>query len=94
MGESLSSNCFQYKMDQIFGPIEQCCGITDNLVMYNYTLEDHDRVLITVLVTAKQVDLRFNPDKCIFRCIRIPFFGMLIGANGIRPDSMKIKAVN
>ena len=67
MGASLSSDCFQHKMDQIFGPIEQCCGITHDLVIYGYTLEDHDIVLFTVLDTAKQVGLKFNPDK-INRC--------------------------
>ena len=91
MGTSLSNDCFLYKMDQIFGPIEQCCGIADNLVMYGYTLGDHDRVLFTVLDTAKQVGLKLNPDKCSFRCMQIPFFGMLIGADGIRPDHRKLK---
>ena len=36
MGASLSNNCFQYKMDQIFSPIAHCCGITDDLVIYSY----------------------------------------------------------
>ena len=49
MGANLGSNCFQYKMDQIFGPVEQCCRIEDDLVIYAYTLEDHDRVLFIVL---------------------------------------------
>ena len=64
------------------------------LIIYGYTLEDHDRVLFTVLDTAKQVGLKFNPDRCIFRCMQIPFFAMLIGANGIRPDLKKIKTLN
>ena len=38
---SLSSNCFQYKMDQISGPIAQCCN---DLVIYSYSEEDHDHV--------------------------------------------------
>ena len=48
MGASLSSNCFQHKMNQILGPIEQCCAIADDLIIYGHTLEDHDRVLFTV----------------------------------------------
>ena len=81
-------------MDQIFGLIEQCCGTADNLVIYGHTSEDHDRVLFTVLDTAKTVALKFNPDKSIFRCKQILFFGMLIGADSIRPDPKKIKALN
>ena len=42
MGASLSSDCFQYKMDEIFSPIAQCCLMTDDLVIYSYSEEDHD----------------------------------------------------
>ena len=42
MEASLSSDSFQYKMDQIFGPIQQCCSITNDLVVYSYSKEDHD----------------------------------------------------
>ena len=94
MGASLSSNCFQYKMDQIFGPMAQCCGITDDLAIYSYSEEDHDCALFQVLDMAKHVGLRFNPDKCIFKCTQIPFFGILIGADGIMPDQKKIEALN
>ena len=52
------------------------------------------RVLFTVFDTAKQVGLKFNPDKYIYKCVQIPFFGMLIGADGIRPDPKKIEALN
>ena len=46
------------------------------------------------LDTAKCVGLRFNPDKCIFKCTQIPIFGMLIGADCIRTDPKKIDALN
>ena len=51
MGASLSSDCFQYKMDQIFVPIAQCSGIANDLVIYSYSEEDHDQVLFQVLDT-------------------------------------------
>ena len=94
MGPNLSSDCFQYKIEQIFGPIPQCCGITNDLVIYGYSKEDHNQVLFHVLDTSKHVGLRFNPDKCIFKCTQIPFFGMLKGADGIRLDPKKIEALS
>ena len=42
MGASLSSDCFQYKMDQIFGLIAQCCSIANDLLIYGDSEEDHD----------------------------------------------------
>ena len=72
MGASISSDCFQYKMDHIFAQITKCFSITDDLVIYGYSGEDHDQVLFQVLDTAKCIGLRFNPDKCIFHCTQIP----------------------
>ena len=39
---------------------------------------------------AKTMGMHFNPDKCIFKKKKIPFFGMLVGENGIEPDPQKI----
>ena len=57
MGASLSSDYFQYKMDQIFGPIKQCCRIADDLVIYSYSEKDHDHMLFQVLDMAKYAGL-------------------------------------
>ena len=73
-GGKLSSDCFQYKMDVIFGPTEQCCNIADNLIVFGYSEEDYYRDLFVVLDMAKYVGLHFNPDKWIFCCTQIPFF--------------------
>ena len=94
MGASLSRDCFEYKVDQIFSPTPQCCGITNDKVVYSYSEEDCDQILLQVLDTAKLEGLRFNQDKCIFKCAEVPFFGMLIGADGIRPDPKKIESLN
>ena len=64
--ESLSSDFFQYNKDEIFGPIEQCWGTADDLIVFGYSEEDHNRVLFVVLHKTKCVGLHFNSDKCIF----------------------------
>ena len=43
-----------------------------------------------VLNIAKTMSMHFNPDKCIFKQKKKPFFGMLDGENGIEPDPQKI----
>ena len=37
--------------------------------------------------------LRFNLDKCKFRCTRIAFFGHIVGAEGLQPDPRKIDSI-
>ena len=69
------------------------CGIADDLIVFSYSKEDHDRVLLVVLDMANHVGLHLNPDKCIFHCTQIPFFGMIVGAECIKPDPKKVKAI-
>ena len=57
MGVSLLSDYFQYKMDEIFGPIKKCCSTADDLIFIGYSEEDHSRVLFVVLHMAKCVGL-------------------------------------
>ena len=52
--------------------------------------DDHDKTLREVLNIAKTTGMHFNPDKCIFKQKKIPFFGMLVGGNSIEPDPQKI----
>ena len=94
MGVSWSSDCFQYKMDQIFGPIWQLLQHHQWLGNLQLLWRGPWLSIVQVLDTAKHVGLRFNPDKCIFKWTQIPFFDMLIGVYGIRPDPKKIEDLN
>ena len=67
MGASLSSDVYQFKIDEIFEDIPQCVGIADDIVIYSYNDQDHDSTLYSVLNRAHKVGMRFNPDKCIFK---------------------------
>ena len=61
-------------------------GIADDIVVYGYHDRDHDKSLRAVLQRARETGLRFNLDKCKFKSARIPFFGHIIGADGLQPD--------
>ena len=92
MGVNLSSDVYQYQIDQTFEKVKQCTGIADDLIISGFddNGDDHDKTLREVLNIAKTTSMHFNPDKCIFKQKKIPFFGMLVGENGIEPDPQKI----
>jgi len=46
-----------------------------------------------VLERARTSGTRFNEEKMVVRCKEIPFFGHLIGADGVRPDPAKVQAI-
>ena len=60
---------------------------------YNCDFSDHDENLRAVLRRAQETGLRFNLDKCKFRCTCIPFFGHIVGADGLQPDPWKIDSI-
>ena len=93
MGASLSSDVYQFKIDEIFEDISQCVGIADDIVIFGYDVHDHDRILYTVLDRAHKVGMKFNPDKCTFKRDSISFYGVTISADGVKPDHRKIEAI-
>ena len=92
MGVNLSSDVYQYQIDQTFENVKQCTGIADDLIIWGFddNGDDHDKTLREVLNIAKTMGMHFNPDKCIFKQKKIPFFGILVGENGIERDPQKI----
>ena len=90
-----AQDVFQRKVDETFGDLVGVTGIADDIVVYGYNSDfsDHDENLRAVLQRARETGLRFNLDKCKFRCTRIPFFGHIVGAEGLQPDPRKIDSI-
>ena len=90
-----AQDIFQRKVDETFGDLPCVTGIADDIVVYGYNSDfsDHDENLRAVLQRARETGLCFNLDKCKFRCTRIPFFGHIIGAEGLQPDPRKIDSI-
>ena len=93
MGISLSSDIYQYKVDEIFEGTPQCVGIADDIMIFGYSNQDHDATLYSVLDKGHDVGMKFNPDKCAFKRDSISFYGVTLGAEGVKPDPRKIEAI-
>ena len=93
MGASLSSDVYQFKIDEIFQEIPQCVGIADDIVIFGYSDQDHDATLYSVLDRACKVGMKLNPDKCAFKRDNISFYGVTLSAEGVKPDPRKIDAM-
>ncbi|KAK2712903.1 hypothetical protein QYM36_011567 [Artemia franciscana] len=51
--------------------------------------ENHDAKLRMVLQQAREKEIRFNQEKCIFDAESIPYFGHLFTTEGIKADQRK-----
>ena len=62
-GLTCSGDVFQEKMGTIFGKLDGLSGIADDTFVYGKSEQEHDQHILNVLDTARDNNVRFNPDK-------------------------------
>ena len=80
-------------MDTVFGKLDGLSGITDDTFVYGKSEAEQDQHILNVLDTARDNNMRFNPDKFLFKKDEMSFFGFTWTPNGLRADDHKIKAI-
>ena len=80
-------NMFQCKIDEIFSDMPNIFGIMDDILVIgcNDDGTDHDAMVHKVLQRCEEVNLKFNKEKCHFRCTSISYFGEVISRSTTRP---------
>ena len=95
-GLSCAGDLFQAKIDDIFSDMHDSTqGIVDDILVIGFDDDgsDHDAALDVVCAHADKVNLCFNEKKCIIHCTIAPFFGELVSRKGVKPDPMKLEAI-
>ena len=70
-------------------------GIVDDILVVGFSEDgsDHDLFLEHTLQRCQDVNLKLNPDKCIFCCTNIPFFGERVSRFSVKPDPAKLAVI-
>ncbi|XP_005108371.1 uncharacterized protein K02A2.6-like [Aplysia californica] len=89
-GLKVSQDIFQLKMDQIFESVKGATGISDDVVIYGKTDEEHDEGLRNLMKAAAEDGLVFNSEKCTIKTQSITFFGATYTPEGVHPDPDKV----
>ncbi len=63
----------------------------NDLNIHIITWEDHFNHIHMVLKRLRDVNLKFNPNKCVFFANNIKFLGHVVGKARIQPDLNKVK---
>ena len=92
-GLSVSQDIYQQHMDRIIDQCEGVRGISDDIIVYGATEEEHDQHLRHFLHVALKEGLRFNSSKCVIKVQQISFFGRLYTSHGLLPDPKKIEDI-
>ena len=78
----------------LFRHIKDVHLIYDDLVIATATERQHENALRLVMQAISDAGVTLNPSKCVIGAKEIEFWGMLISANGIRPNPAKVDALN
>ena len=94
MGSKPSSGELTKALLPIFQPFPEAHVIHDDVIIGTESLEQHYKVLDSILQTILQSGLTLNPDKCLFAKESIPFWGVIVNKDGIQPDPSKVEALH
>ena len=89
----MSQDIFQTKIDQTFEGCDGVAGIADDIVVFDKTIEEHDRNMHGMLKRCQGTGLKLNPKKCLVKQEKIGFYGVVCGKKGIQPDPNKVSAL-
>ena len=81
------------RMDQITERLPGIIAIHDDICIFGKTQQQHDKHLLQLLKTASAKGLVFNSRKCQISKPQITFFGTIFSAKGMKPDPIKIQAL-
>ena len=93
MGFCNAGDLFESALCDLLSGLPHVTNIADDIVVFGSTQEEHDANVIKFLERCLEIDLHLNPEKVRTNCKSLPFFGMILTENGIKPDPKKIEAI-
>ena len=89
----------QYYMDLNFASLTNAHIIADDVLIVGSDLgpldeHDHDRCLLQVLNQCREVSLKLNAAKCIFKAKQVVFYRHLVHTNGLSRDPQKVQVIS
>ncbi|KAK2711809.1 hypothetical protein QYM36_012813 [Artemia franciscana] len=84
---------FQRHMEEAFKGLKGVAIIIDDILVYRANQEEHDERLQAIMERALEKGVKFNKDKCSFSASSVCYFGNVIGADGMKPDPEKLRAI-
>ena len=89
----MAQDVFQMRMDKITERLPGIIAIHDDICVFGKTQQQNDKHLLQLLKTALAEGLVFNSRKCQISKPQITFFGTIFSAKGMKPDPIKIQAL-
>lgn len=89
-----AAQTFQRFMDEVLRGLDGFTyGYLDDILVFSSSEEEHRRHLRELFTRLKEYGLLVNSSKCTFGKAEIQFLGYLISADGTRPTTIKVQAI-
>lgn len=92
-GINCASEVFHAKMRQLLEDLDGTDSFIDDIIVWGRTKQEHDSRLKALLDRAKEINIKFNKEKCKLGVHEVVYLGHVFDKKGMRPDSNKIKAI-
>lgn len=90
-GINSAAELFQNTIRQVISGIKGAINISDDILVFGKTKEQHDKELQQTLETIQACGLTLNINKCLFGLKKVVFFGHEFSAGGVAPDKRKVQ---
>ena len=90
-GLSSSAEIFQNTLQNALCGLEGVRNISDNIIVFGKTQEEHDRNLEATFAHLKEKNLTINRQKYEFNKYKLSFYRFIFSKDGISADSMELQ---
>ena len=92
-GISSAAEIFQNVIRETLDGIEGAINISDDILVFGKTHEEHNQNLEAVFRRLREKGLTLNKSKCEYSKDKLEFFGYVFSKDGISPDPKKVEDV-
>ena len=92
-GISASPAIFQNEIDKPYTDWMDAINISDDIIIFGKSQQEHDKNLEAVLERLRQKNLTLNRNKCFFSRSSIKFYGCIFSGNGISADQDQVDCI-
>ena len=92
-GINAAAEIYQYEIHRVIQGIEGAANISDDIIIYGRSQEEHDERLAKVMQRLERAGLTVNANKCLFSVSELTFIGHKLSDKGIDLTSDRIAAV-
>ncbi|XP_065066035.1 uncharacterized protein K02A2.6-like [Rhopilema esculentum] len=85
-GVNSAAEIFQNTISQTIQDISNAKNMSDDVIIWGKTLEEHNTALEKVLQRFEEKGITLNEGKCRFNKTRLQFYGLVFSKEGVSPD--------